>query len=122
MAKGKIPRSIGSPDKVRGPSDVEEYAYRGKRTVISHSRRVRESQGLSQLQVAADAGLCIKTIQRIEAGDVMAMHMESICRLAIALGVSVPELLPPLAVRPRTQRSSPPRRSRSKPAPRRRVP
>ncbi len=60
----------------------------------SRLRRLRNSKGLSQLRVAAAAGISIKTLQRAEAGDVLPMKIESLFRIAAALGVAPVDIVP----------------------------
>ena len=55
----------------------------------------RKAKGWNREKLAAETGLALKTIQRVETGDVDEMRMETANRLSAALGVPVDHLRPP---------------------------
>ena len=68
-------------------------------------RRVRRAQDVTQVQLAAQAGLHVMTISRLENGTAKAVYGDTIVALARALGVSADYLLPGAV--PRNGRASP---------------
>lgn len=57
-----------------------------------HIRKIRESQGISQEQLAADAGIPYSSVNEIEAGKTNPT-IASLMALADALDIKVKELL-----------------------------
>ena len=57
---------------------------------VPHLRRLREERGLSPFDVAVRAGLNVKPIRRMEAGE--RVHPLTIVRVAAALEVNAAEL------------------------------
>jgi len=56
-------------------------------------RKTRESKGLLQRELAAAAGLPLRTIGRIERGEVD-VRLSTLAKIAVALGVPLKELMP----------------------------
>lgn len=80
-------------------------------STVTHLRRLRLSQGLSQLQVAAWAGISLKTVQKIERGDSAKVRLWTFVKLAGVLGCRAVDLVPAFnSVPPPPQR--PPGRAR----------
>jgi len=57
---------------------------------MNRLKEVRESLGLSQVQVAARAGVCISTLVKMEKGG--RVHRRSMGRVAQALRIPIAEL------------------------------
>ena len=66
-------------------------------------RAIRQSRGLSLVQVAAAAGTSVKTIQKIEQGRFATLYVRTLVRVALAVGVAPAELIPGLAAPPRAR-------------------
>ena len=67
--------------------------------------RARRLRGWTQTQLGEQAGVSLKTVNRLERGAVVAPGVDTLQRLAIALGMT-PEALFPELLRP-SRRSSP---------------
>jgi transcriptional regulator with XRE-family HTH domain len=65
--------------------------------VASPLERIRQSRGLSQVQVAALAGVSVQTVHRIEGTGLAGLQLGTLIRVADALGVAPVELVPGLA-------------------------
>lgn len=65
---------------------------------------IRQTLGLTMLRVAAAAGTSTTAVARIERLDVGTMRVETLVKIAQALGVAVSELVPALNARPRAPR------------------
>jgi transcriptional regulator with XRE-family HTH domain len=65
--------------------------------VGSAVKRVREAQGLTQVDLAQRAGLCKRYVVQIENAPGYVPSMKVVAKLAGALRVSVKRLLGPLA-------------------------
>lgn len=59
-----------------------------------------DSSGLRFIDVASRAGTTMTTVSKIDHGDIK-MQLESLLRIAVALGCAPVELMPSLARRPR---------------------
>ena len=60
---------------------------------VGNLKRLRESKGLSQAQLAEAAGLNRVYLAKLESGAMTNPSLDTMDRLAIALGVSVIDLL-----------------------------
>ncbi len=60
-----------------------------------------QASGVTRIQVAAAAGVDLKTVARLCRGDWLGMKIGTLCRVATVLGVSPADLVPLLAKRPR---------------------
>ena len=60
-----------------------------------------QASGVTRIQVAAAAGVDLKTIARLCRGDCLSMKIGTVCRVARVLGVAPVDLVPLLAKRPR---------------------
>ena len=60
-----------------------------------------QASGITRIQVAAAAGVDLKTIGRLCSGDYLSMKIATVCRVARVLGVSPADLVPLLSKRPR---------------------
>ncbi len=58
--------------------------------------------GIRRVDVASAAGVDLKVIHRLCRGDFLGMKLETLARVAVALGAAPAELVPELARRPRT--------------------
>jgi len=63
-------------------------------------RRIRHAYGIRVVEIAAASGLSIDTVRRIDRGDVMTLQVQSLLRVARALGSAPHELVPELAQTP----------------------
>jgi transcriptional regulator with XRE-family HTH domain len=79
-------------------------------STVAPLRRLRLAHGFSQLQVAAGAGISLKTLQKIERGDVAGVKLWTVIRLAGALGCRAVDLVPAFLAVPRPP--PPPSRAR----------
>lgn len=70
---------------------------------------------MSREVVAARAGTALETVRRLDRGEVASMKIETLLRLAAALGVPPAELLPDLGAVIASEQV-PPRRRRINPA------
>ncbi len=73
------------------PADFQE----ARRRLASQVRRIRVARGLTQEAAADGAGLAVRHFQKIEAEEVN-VTLDTLCKLAAALGVDVSELLQPV--------------------------
>lgn len=69
-------------------------------------RLVREELGWTQADVAARAGCAIGTVSRIESLRVGEVRLDSLIRVAHAVGMAPTDLVPGLDARPRTPGAS----------------
>ena len=76
-------------------SSADSYTE-ARRRVARHVRRLRAARGLTQEALAGMAGVAARHLQRIEAGG-MNPTLETLARLADALGVDVGDLVMPVA-------------------------
>ncbi|MBY0401924.1 helix-turn-helix transcriptional regulator [Myxococcota bacterium] len=72
---------------------------------------IRLEANLSREVVAARAGTALETVRRLDRGEVASMKIETVLRLAAAIGVPPVELLPDLGAVVGPERV-PPRRRR----------
>ena len=72
--------------------NVERIAADGKRSLGSRMRELRESAGLTQEALAAEAGIGRVTLVRVEKGE-QSPRFETLLAVARALGMEVGELL-----------------------------
>jgi len=63
--------------------------------------RILAAGGIRREEVAARAGCTLATLSRINRGNVAGIKLETLLRVAAAIGVAPAELLPVLAVTPR---------------------
>ena len=63
---------------------------------VSRAQEIRKQRGLSMLQAAALCGVELKTFRRLERGEVEAMHVVTILRVARGLRVAATNLIPSL--------------------------
>ncbi len=63
---------------------------------MSVLREIRDARDLSQLEVAAAAGVSLATVRRIEKGNVGTLYLRTLVQVAHALGVAPAELVPGL--------------------------
>ncbi len=63
-------------------------------STVTHLRRIRLSQGLSQVQVAGWAGISLKTLQKIERGETDRVKLRTFLVLAGVLGCRAVDLVP----------------------------
>ena len=66
--------------------------------------RILNARGIRRIELAAASGVGCKTIARICQGDIDAMRIGTLCRVARALGVAPADLAPQLATRQRPGR------------------
>jgi len=89
--------------------------YASENRLRSNTRKIRRTTGLSREALAVRAGTALETLRRLELGLVVGMKIETLMRIAGALGVAPTDLLPDLgcAVKPE---AVPPKRRRVDPA------
>ncbi len=58
--------------------------------------------GIRRVEVASAAGVDLKVIHRLCRGDYWGVKLETLARVALALGCAAAEIVPELARRPRT--------------------
>jgi predicted XRE-type DNA-binding protein len=75
--------------KAIGLSEIEMDLIRQKKRLIEKLKNAREKQGLTQAQVAKKVGSKQPAIARMESGQVSEVSMDFLCKVALALGVSV---------------------------------
>jgi DNA-binding Xre family transcriptional regulator len=63
--------------------------------------RILSTYGIRRVELAARAGVDMKTIQRLCSGRATGMRIGTLCRIAVALGVRPIDLVPELAAQPR---------------------
>jgi transcriptional regulator with XRE-family HTH domain len=74
---------------------------------MSVLREIRHARDLSQLEVAAIAGVSLATVRRIEKGQIDTLYLRTLVQVAHALGVAPSDLVPGLdcaPARPRGKR------------------
>lgn len=74
------------------PKKIERIVESTQRQVSEKLVELRESHGLTQLQLSELAGIDRKTINRIENGH-FSPSIDTLTRLALALQVSIGDLL-----------------------------
>jgi transcriptional regulator with XRE-family HTH domain len=72
------------------------------RVIQSPLRRFRLAYGLRVVDIAAAAGVSIDTVRRIDRLDVVTLKLSSLVKVAQAVGVAPTDLVPGLAVKPRS--------------------
>lgn len=72
---------------------VSELAREAVEAFGSHLRSLREARGLTQEELAEGAELSSRQVQRLE-GGYYAPSLESLCKLALGLRVTLGELVP----------------------------
>ena len=75
----------------------------------SRSREIRAKLGLMKVEVAAIAGIGIKSLERVDRGDPH-VKLDTVFRVALALGASPVDIWPALAAKPRRAQATAPRR------------
>ena len=73
---------------------------------MSALRAIRQERGLSQVKVAAAAGTSVRTVQKIEHGQLARLELGSLVKVALALGVAPVDLVPGLGGRSRSRNGS----------------
>ena len=68
--------------------------------VFRRAEELRAAHGLRLEEVAAASGCGERTLRRLEAGELAGAKALTLMRVAFAVGVSVAELVPALAVEP----------------------
>ena len=63
-------------------------------------KRIRSAYGLPVVDIASAAGVSIDTIRRIDRLDVVTLRLDSLVKVAHAIGVAPTELVPGLARQP----------------------
>ena len=71
----------------------------------SELKKIRCKLGISQMELCVHAGIGMGLIVRMEKGQ--PVRLDSLCRVALALGVAVADLYPELMVRPKRRTISP---------------
>ncbi len=66
----------------------------------SRVKEIRAKLGISQVELAAHAGISIALVNRLQRGDV-SVKLETLMRVALALGVAVADLYPEMMIRPK---------------------
>ena len=61
-----------------------------------HARAFRARSGLTQVVLALYSDCALETLRKLERGDVEGMRVETVVRIAAALGVSPSDLVPAL--------------------------
>ncbi len=72
-----------------GLSGIEMELIRHKKKLIEKLRKTREKKGLSQGQLAAIVGSKQPAIARMESGQVSQVSLDFLCKIALALEVSI---------------------------------
>ncbi len=72
-----------------GLSDLEIELIRQKKKVIEKLRKVREQRGLSQAELAEKVDSKQPAIARMESGQVSEVSFDFLCKVAMALEVSI---------------------------------
>jgi transcriptional regulator with XRE-family HTH domain len=67
---------------------------------VSPLRRIRSAYGLRVVEIAAAAGVSVDTVRRIDRLDVETLKLDSLVKVAHAVGVAPADLVPHLAARP----------------------
>lgn len=91
MPQAPPPLAIGMITSVN-PRKIERIVESTQRQVAEKLVELRESNGLTQLQLSELAGIDRKTINRIENGH-FSPSIDTLTRLALALQVSISDLL-----------------------------
>ena len=63
-----------------------------------HARAFRAQAGLSQVVLALYSDCALETLRKLERGDAEGMRIETVIRIAAALGVPPSDLVPALGV------------------------
>ena len=63
-----------------------------------HARAFRTQSGLTQVVLALYSDCALETLRKLERGDVEGMRIETVMRIAAALGVRPSDLVPALGV------------------------
>lgn len=72
-----------------GLSSIEIELIRQKKKIIEKLRKARESQGLSQAELAKLVLSHQPAIARMESGQVSEVSLDFLCKVALALDVSI---------------------------------
>lgn len=75
--------------KSLGLSSLEIELIRQKKKIVDKLRKVREDQGLSQTALAKLVASHQPAIARMESGQISEVSLDFLCKVALALGVSV---------------------------------
>jgi transcriptional regulator with XRE-family HTH domain len=63
-----------------------------------HARAFRARSGLTQVVLALYSDCALETLRKLERGDVEGMRVETVIRIAAALGVPPSDLVPALGI------------------------
>lgn len=87
----KVEKYSSSEDfgKSLGLSSIEMEMIRQKKKISAKLRKARESRGLSQTQLAEMISSHQPAIARMESGQLSEVSFDFLCRVALALEVSV---------------------------------
>lgn len=75
--------------KTLGLSSIEMELIRQKKKIVEKLRKARESQGLSQAELAKMVSSHQPAIARMESGQISEVSLDFLCKVALALDVSV---------------------------------
>lgn len=75
--------------KALGLSEIEIEIIRQKKRIIEKLRKVREQRGLSQSELAGMVSSKQPAIARMESGQVSEVSLDFLCKVALALEVSL---------------------------------
>lgn len=81
-----------------------------------HARAFRARSGLTQVVLALNSDCALETLRKLERGDVDGMKVETVMRIAAALGVSPSDLVPALGFVTATEKAPNRRRGSELPA------
>lgn len=82
-------KSIEAFGKSIGLSSIEIELIRQKKKIAENLRKVREAQGLSQTELAKMVLSHQPAIARMESGQMSEVSLDFLCKVALALDVSV---------------------------------
>jgi len=89
--KAKTERYKNSEDfgRALGLSEIDMEIIKQKKKIIVKLRKAREQKGLSQGALAAMVGSKQPAIARMESGQVSEVSLDFLCKVALALEISV---------------------------------
>ncbi len=82
-------KSADTFGKALGLSHLEIELIRQKKRIVEKLRKARESQGLSQSELAKMVSSHQPAIARMESGQISEVSLDFLCKVALALDVSV---------------------------------
>jgi len=74
----------------------------------AHARAFRARSGLTQVVLAHYSDCALETLRKLERGDADRMKVETVMRIATALGVAPSDLVPALGVVPAPEKGTKP--------------